>query len=117
MSRPAAARFADVLRQRKHQLSWPEIQSLNVLLGEEADPNTFHIQACYVLPWNGRRVLAVVGVWLEGSIEMCKMYADASGDGSVVQEVYFFFPDKVAAAFRSDAEKALQSIQWINIAN
>ena len=111
-SESAARTFVQVLSQAPHHLGAGEIAGLSETLSDTADEDEFKILDARTEDWNDRRVLVIEGRWQKDKLDMIKFFIDARGDGSVVQEIYFFASASTYAALLPEIKAALRSIKW-----
>lgn len=107
-----AFQFNAVLEAKPHQLSKEEINKISSTMSTLNDKAAFELSQARTVDLNGKRVLVVDGAWKTSGKKFHGILADASGDGTVVQEVFY---EANAKHYEENVKKvkgAISSIKW-----
>jgi hypothetical protein len=107
-----AKAFAEILERPEHVLHSDEVAKLKELLRFKLDANLFEMKGIQTQNLNGKRVLAIKGLYKEDNKEMLAMLIDGTGTGAVVQEIEFQAPAEKFARYALQAKQAMKSICW-----
>lgn len=111
-SEEAGARFKSVLSKPPHHLSPEELASIQITLGNLANPEAFEIREARTEKLNGKMTLVVDGEWKRNRNQFHGVMIDADGTGTVVQELFFEAPSGAYTKHINSVVKALQGIRW-----
>jgi len=112
ISQEGGQKFHDVLSKPPHDLSPEELKSLSEVLRDKAKPEDFTRKSARTEERNGKRVLIVEGRYPGIQENTSEIFVDASGDGRVVQEIYYQAPEAVYSKYAQAAEDSMHSIKW-----
>ncbi len=112
MSEQAGKTFHQLLASWPRTLSVKEIESVGDVLRDKRNAEDFAIYYAQTEDWNGKMVLCVEGRYKEVQEDVFEIFVDASGDGRVVQEIYFQAPKDSFAKFAKAAKESMRSIVW-----
>jgi len=111
--RLASRNFHELLSLPPHSLKPAELQSLDEVLDDSADPAEFTMESAATEWLNRRHVLVVQGVYIRAAQQSRTIYIDADGTGSAIQEIYYAAPAEQFAVHLAEALEAFNSIKWI----
>ena len=112
LSRRGGEAFERCLYSEFHQLTDVEFGSLRELLEGMSNAGGFAVDECYTCYLNSRRVLKVRGRWLKtGETTIC-CFVDCSGDGRIVQHLFFSGPTVDFEHWSDTADAIFLSINW-----
>lgn len=87
---------------------------LQEILGPLAFKDDFTLEKAQIKDLNGKRVLEVEGVWPKLNLKSRNIFIDASGDGTIVYELYYGAPEEEFNGYIETVDNALSSIIWDN---
>jgi hypothetical protein len=107
----SANAFASILAEDPHTVPHGEVSALHDILRDKAS-EAFILADAHTENFNGKRVLFLTGRYKEIEEDVYQVYIDASGDGRLVQEVFFQSPTDAYKEYLPEARKAIESIVW-----
>jgi len=104
--------FRTLLSEPAHLLKGAEMKSLEEILGEKADKNSFSVIMPRTENLKGRRVLVVEGQYKVLQTSTYALYINADGAGRIVQEIFFWAPTGSYERYLRDVRQTFQSVSW-----
>lgn len=108
----SAKAFRDILSAPDHHLSNAEIKALDLVLRNKSASDGFSILNCQTQTIDDKRVLVIEGRYNDQKVDVKSIYIDAGAKPGIVQEIYFQAPVDKYLKYKSDMNKAYQSIEW-----
>lgn len=112
VSNQSAQNFKNILAMKPHVLKDGELDSIREILDDVVQSDIFSTLVTATEVIQEKTVLKVEGTWIQQNWNMYAIYIDASGDGSVVQQVYFLAPKDSYLRYVSGIKNSIKSIQW-----
>ncbi len=99
--------------QKEQILSLDNLDSLKSVLADFSYAEKFLLQSIVTSNLNGRIVLIVQGAWMKSQSLNYEILINASGDGTVVQQVFFKAPADVFTRQLPAIKQIFDTIVWI----
>ncbi|HEY9786736.1 MAG TPA: hypothetical protein V6D17_15140 [Candidatus Obscuribacterales bacterium] len=112
ISAPAARAFQHTLYSPFHDLSHEELMALEEVFEGLVNANAFEIVNASTGYLNNRRMIKVVGRWLETKQDSVAYFFDVDGKGESIQQLYYAAPADEFDQHESAVRTILQSIEW-----
>ncbi len=112
LSRLAAEKFQAILYAPFHDLTEKEIEDLSEVIEGLANKDVFSISQAGTGYLNDRRIIRIKGDWLTTQQSTMSCFADSSGNGRLVQNLYFSAPLGQLEQVTNLAESIFLSIRW-----
>lgn len=112
LSKDEGGNFERLLQTPSHTLSEEEIESLELMLYEDSEPEDFNLSIARTEKINGRDVLRFEGTWRDTNLHDCGIFILANAKTRLVQELHFLAPVKDYDQFKHFFEEALETTLW-----
>jgi hypothetical protein len=109
---PTQKSWLFALSGRPRKLAGQQLAELEDVLRWMLDPAVFAIESAKTADLNGKRVLAIRGVWLEHDFQVLSFFLDTTGKGDFVQEIYYGAPTAQYEEWLPAARAAFATIIW-----
>lgn len=110
--REAAEAFLVTLNSDFHPLFQDELDLLEDVLEDMADPMAFQITEAFTGTIEDKRVLRIQGRWLKSLEDTLCYVVDVHGDGKIVQQLYYIAPADLFNDHKASADEVFQSVKW-----
>ncbi len=112
LSEDEGGNFFRLLDTPSHNLSPEEIESLELMLYEDTEPEDFDLAVARTEELNGRDVLRFEGTWKGSNLYDVGIFILANPTTHVVQELHFLAPVKEYEDFKHYFDEALTTVLW-----
>lgn len=107
--------FQSVLVQKPHQLKRTEIENIEIVMHNAAEPEYFDFESAHTENVNGKTVLVVKGIWKLSNAQSISVYSQSSNDDGSIDEVYFLAPSDKFSQHSALFSACLSSIEWSDL--